>query len=134
MNAKITEDNGGGVTLWVMDEHDIDMCIFAHSGYEYVPGQLSQDITVLIADDSIVGWDGNEPELAEEWGGLEIDDPNNHLRLIADVADGKLTLYPEAMGAAGRKEFGVAECAYCCAVAVFGAGSGLFGSLVLSLF
>lgn len=100
--AKIIEDNGGGISLYVMDVDD--KCIYAHGGYEYTLGTLIRDLRALIEDDSIADWEGNEEEMVAEWEDLEIDP--RHRKIIASVADGKLTTYPDRMGAAGRAEFG----------------------------
>ena len=55
---KVTENNGGGLTLniWTADGR----YIYAHSGYEYNRGQLSQDIASLEDGDDPRDWDGND--------------------------------------------------------------------------
>lgn len=104
--AKITENNGGGLSLYIMDASDA--CIYAHSGYEYnhKPGQLVEDINTLIASDDVSDWEGNEPEIAAEWGSVDLDDPAG-VQLVAEVADGILSTYPRKMGAAAMREFAV---------------------------
>ncbi|MGR3220915.1 MAG: hypothetical protein ACUZ8H_14020 [Candidatus Anammoxibacter sp.] len=54
---EVTENGGGGLSLWIWDE---EILIYAHSGYEYDPGQLSKDIQDLKVDDCIDNWEGNE--------------------------------------------------------------------------
>jgi len=103
--AKIIEDNGGGLTLYIFDDNTT-RCIYAHSGYEHTPGQLSQDLQALIDDDDVSDWEGYESEVAEGWEDLEIDTILGNT-LIAEVADGKLSTYPAKMGRAGQVEFGV---------------------------
>lgn len=100
--AKVIEDNGGGLSLYIMDS-DTNRCIFAHSGYEYRPGCLIQDLETLKVDDSIGGWEGNDREMAAEWATLDIDGVGREL--VAELADGKIYTYPEAMGHAARLEF-----------------------------
>lgn len=58
LSWRVTENNGGGLGLWVWDNNNT--LIFAHNGYEYNDGQLTEDINYLQADDSVDGWDGNE--------------------------------------------------------------------------
>lgn len=103
--AKITEDNGGGLTLYVLNEHG---CVWAHSGYEYRLKQLRQDIDALIADDSVAEWDGNEPDLVTAWDDLDLDGIG--IALIAEISDhkdgtGYLTVYSSRMGSAGHAAF-----------------------------
>lgn len=99
--AKVIEDDGGGLRLYVMDQ--TDTCIYAHYGYEYRPGALTEDLKALIEDDSVADWEGCEENVAEAWEELEID--NIGYTKIAAVTDGELKLYPHKMGAAGQKEF-----------------------------
>lgn len=101
--AKIIEDNGGGITVYVMQSDGA--CIYAHSGYEYGdPRQLLLDIDSLLTDDSVADWEGNEEELVAEWPTLDLDTPH-HRQVIASVADGELTTYPTRMGRAGHDIF-----------------------------
>lgn len=100
--AKVIEDNGGGLSLYILDS-DTNRCIFAHSGYEHRPGCLTQDLETLQKDDSVGGWEGNDREMAAEWATLGIDGVGREL--VAEVADGKMYIYPEDMGYAARLEF-----------------------------
>jgi len=54
---QVTENNGGGLTLYVWED---DKLIYAHAGYEYNPGQLTQDIQALNDGSDINLWDGND--------------------------------------------------------------------------
>ena len=54
---EVTENGGGGLGLYVWDN---DVLIFAHNGYEYNPGQLTEDVNNLLTDNSVSAWDGNE--------------------------------------------------------------------------
>lgn len=101
--AKIIEDNAGGLTMYIMDEHD--KCVFAHSGYEYYPGLLAENIKDLLEDDSCAYWEGNEPSVAAGWDELEYG--GNGLELVAQTNDSGLHTYPHRMGGAARSEFGV---------------------------
>ena len=55
---QVTENNGGGLTLYVYD----DDLIYAHAGYEYVPESLREDIQALQdgSDPISNNWDGND--------------------------------------------------------------------------
>lgn len=98
--AKVIEDNGGGLHLYVMDS--TDTCIYAHYGYEYRPGALTEDIKALIETDSVTDWEGYEENVAEEWEKLDIECTSRNI--VADVTDSKLTLFPEKMGRAAQLE------------------------------
>ncbi len=100
--AKVIEDNGGGLSLYVLD-NDTNRCLFAHMGYEYHPGQLADDLEALQRDDSVDHWDGHNQELADEWPSLDIDGIGREL--VAELADGKLYTYPNRMGRAARLAF-----------------------------
>jgi hypothetical protein len=56
---EVTEDNGGGLTLYVWDDTGL---IYAHAGYEYdgTRTQLRNDIAALCAGDNTDDWDGND--------------------------------------------------------------------------
>jgi len=103
--AKVIEDNGGGLSIYVMDENE--KCIYAHSGYEYnsEPGRLVDDLKSLADSDSVSDWEGSEEELVAGWKDLDIDGIGREV--VADLSNGKLSLYPAVMGAAAMREFGV---------------------------
>lgn len=62
----VTEDNGGGIALFVFDRSDT--CVYAHTGYEYTPGALAQDIAALLSGDyPPEDWDGNEDDPQAVW-------------------------------------------------------------------
>ena len=44
MKYKVIEDNGGGLHLYVFSGR---RCIWAHTGYEYSPGNLTADLDSL---------------------------------------------------------------------------------------
>lgn len=56
----VTENNGGGLTLNIWDDGYGNE--YMHSGYEYNPGQLREDIMALYNDDNadVSMWDGND--------------------------------------------------------------------------
>lgn len=91
------EDNGGGLHLFVWDA--TDKLIYQHSGYEYNPGQLSQDIAALKTG-TTAGWEGNE---IDEYPALyqEILDTEFGYEVVADHNG----MYPDRMGAAAEIEF-----------------------------
>lgn len=63
MKYRVYENNGGGLVLFV---YGIDgEVIFAHSGYEYCPGQLRTDLMALDEGADPGTWEGNQPELTE---------------------------------------------------------------------
>ena len=101
---KVIENGGGGLIL-VTFAADGETMDYIHSGYEYVPGQLTQDLQELrkgsdpIADD----WDGNE---IEEWGtdfesAFPWEQEGPGWECIVDN-DGE---YYQKMGGAGQDEF-----------------------------
>lgn len=97
----VFEDNGGGLTL-IVSERGVP--IYAHSGYEYNPGQLSEDLDALDAGANPVkdGWDNPEGDpvaLEKEM----LDDPINY-KIVATTGR---KLFPDRMGAAASLEFGV---------------------------
>jgi hypothetical protein len=107
--AKATEDNGGGLTLYVIDE-STGQCVYAHTGYEYgAPGQLIADMQTLIQTDDTSDWDGNDEALCACWDNLELPGANNTLNIVADAVDGRLETYSGLMGAAARREFGLSQ-------------------------
>ena len=56
---RVTENNGGGLSLVVWDDGNGNA--FAHAGYEYNVGQLSKDLMALVRDDVDVSkWENNE--------------------------------------------------------------------------
>jgi hypothetical protein len=113
---EVYENNGGGITMYVWDR-DGQNIVYAHSGYEYVDGQLLEDIKSLEAGDAPeTDWDGNGIYYGNDFAswedaGLDISDvyeeDANHpygeecSNLIADN-DG---IYPGKMGSAGRRAF-----------------------------
>lgn len=100
--AKVIEDNGGGLSLYIMDT-DTNRCIYACYGYQHQPGLLTQDLKTLQEDDSIEGWKGNNREMVAEWATIDIDGVGREL--VAELSDGKMYTYPDAMGHVARLEF-----------------------------
>ena len=103
----VIEDNGGGLTLITYTENGkID---YLHTGYEYNPGQLTEDIrTLKNGADPAQEWDRNElfsvpemeePEEMRSW--FPLDQKGVGWEIISDN-DG---IYPEKMGLAGGIEF-----------------------------
>lgn len=103
----VIEDNGGGITLITFDKNEnID---YLHTGYEYCPGQLKEDLKELEKDAPIEFWDGNDlyaldvenPKDMESW--FPWDEKGVGWNIVADN-DG---IYPEVMGSAACSEFNV---------------------------
>lgn len=111
-NYKVIEDNGGGLALVVFAQ-DGETIEFIHTGYEYNPGQLTEDLENLKnGDDPARDWDGNdldsydgeeEPTDLETWFPWE--QKGSGWEVVADN-DG---VYPEDMGATAMDEFNVSE-------------------------
>lgn len=54
---RVTENNGGGLTLYVWEN---DTLIYGHAGYEYAPENLRADIDALKNGEDPREWDGND--------------------------------------------------------------------------
>lgn len=102
----VIEDNGGGLTLLVMEEEKV---AYVHSGYEHTPGELTRDIEDIRGGaDPARDWDGNElhhvsenPEELESW--FPHTQEGAGWNVIADNGG----TYPDKMGTAGKIEFGI---------------------------
>lgn len=97
----VIEDNGGGLTLVIFDDNESDKVAYLHTGYEYILGQLTYDLTELSNGSDPSTWDGCEENPQEIYDNITSFDYG--WEVIADN-DG---IYPEAMGTAGRIEFGI---------------------------
>lgn len=107
-NYKVIEDNAGGLTLIVFakDEETIE---YIHTGYEYYPGQLAEDLEKLKNGDNPANeWEGNElhiidemlnPEDFESWFPWEQE--GTGWKMVAD----NYGIYPENMGTSAKLEF-----------------------------
>lgn len=93
---EVVEDNGGGLTLFVFGEDG--RVIYAHTGYEYIKGQLREDLENLADGDDPTSWDGclEDMELAYN----ELQNPIDSC-VVADN-DG---IYPDKFGGAAKYEF-----------------------------
>ena len=92
-NYEVYENNAGGLALLVYENGNP---MYLHTGYEFMPGQLTEDIRALTS--------GAIP--VSEWDGNEIDDVP-----IEEITKGALdkdatTTYWDAMGSAAHLEFG----------------------------
>jgi len=128
LSYKVTENNGGGISLWVFDDGKGNQ--FAHTSYEYHPASLLEDIRALYsADNSVTDWDGNDliaikayrhsnitpdqsdDEIFDADGNIipiDIDDlydNDDTTSLIANGDDTSLTIYPHGLGFAGTECF-----------------------------
>ena len=98
MKYEVYETNSGGLVL-VVYRGDRSAC-YVHSGYEFVPGQLTRDIDLLRggANPILDGWDNNElGELGENFVSA--------LRLGSCLIADNDGCYPDCMGVAGCLEF-----------------------------
>lgn len=96
---EVYESNAGNLTLIAYNKRG--QADYIHTGYEFVPGQLKQDLQAL-ADgaDPVVDWDGNEIEdltaeqIAEaengEWGVLVADNDGIYLDHAGSAAYNEL--------------------------------------------
>ena len=108
----VIENNGGGLALVVFAD-DGETIEYIHTGYEYNPGQLSEDLENLKnGDDPAEDWEGNEldstegmenPEDLENWFPWEQKGTGWEV-----VADNNGT-YPEYMETASKIEFGIED-------------------------
>ena len=102
LSYQVLEDNGGGLHLAVFDD---DSCIWFASGYEHHPDSLQEDIAALQDNHPVADkWESNLPngytaqQLYDELTSYEYG-----WQIIADDAG----VYPERMGAAGQRAFGL---------------------------
>ena len=104
----VIEDNSGEISLIVYGEYG--KIEYIHTGYEYHPGYLSDDLEALKnGDDPAHDWDGNDlhttemenPEDLESWFPWE--QKGIGWNVIADNNG----IYPGKMGTAAHIEFGI---------------------------
>lgn len=96
---EVIEDNGGGLTLVIFGVSGI--AEYLHTGYEYIPGQLKEDLRGLWDGDDPASWDGNADDPQTEYESLTAFEYG--WEIIADNNG----LYPLKMGRAASLEFGV---------------------------
>lgn len=99
----IIEDNGGGLTLVVFDDNKPNKVSYLHTGYEYILGQLTNDLIELANGSDPSTWEGCEENPEEIYNDFLFYEYG--WEIIADN-DG---LYPQKMGAAGRLEFEIVK-------------------------
>lgn len=109
-NYKVIEDNGGGLTLVVFAQDD-ETIEYIHTGYEYNPGQLTEDLEALKnGDDPVADWDGNELDSVEDMENpedLESWFPWDQKGIGWEVVADNKGIYPEDMGSIAKTEFGI---------------------------
>jgi hypothetical protein len=103
-NYEVIEDNGGGLSLYVFWAGKV---IYSHSGYEYVPGQLTYDLDTLDAGTNVKGWDGREANPQESYDNITSYDFG--WEVVASGGGGTRRLHKSHMGGAAMREFGVEE-------------------------
>lgn len=105
MKYKVIEDNGGGLHLYVFSGR---RCIWAHTGYEYSPGNLTADLDSLEnGADPRRDWDGgmDDPQAAyDNTTGYE-----HGWEVVAEGGNDRRKLHKARMGAAAQLEFGVSD-------------------------
>lgn len=97
---EVIEDNGGGLHLVVFAESgEVE---YLHTGYEYVNGQLKNDIKLLESGDNPAkDWEENEENPQEVYDNITSFEYG--WKIVADN-DG---IYPDKMGSAACLEFGI---------------------------
>ena len=95
---------GGGLTLVVFESEEYRKLSYLHTGYEYNPGQLTEDISALKAGSNPAEWDGNELENSDSTD-FEFYFPWSQKGIGWEVIADNDGIYPDKMGAAGRYEF-----------------------------
>lgn len=96
---EVIEDNGGGLTLVVFGNNE--EVEYIHTGYEYCSGSLIEDLNNLKdGANPVEEWDGNMENPQEVYESFL---NNEGWEVVADN-DG---IYPEKMGLAACKEFGI---------------------------
>jgi hypothetical protein len=97
----VLEDGGGGLYLFVFAGPSRKRVIFAHSGYEYVQGQLTNDIANLKAGDDTSDWENCEEDPQGLWKAY-LESSDQEWKWIADE-DGIVPA--DNMGGSGQEEF-----------------------------
>jgi hypothetical protein len=100
----VIEDNGGGLHLFVFRGKKI---VFAHSGYEYIPGNLTQDLSVLDDGGDTSDWEGCSDDPQGDWDNLTGSEFG--WSIVASGNNGKRKLHKAKMGRAAQIEFGVSD-------------------------
>jgi hypothetical protein len=95
---EVIEDNGGGLALAIFED---GVCVYYHSGFEYGdPGEIAECIASI---DDWQYWDGNSDNPQDAYD--SVTSYEYGWRIIADNGG----VYPDRMGYAGRREFGVTD-------------------------
>jgi hypothetical protein len=107
LRYEVIEDNAGGLHLFVFRGGEI---VYAACGWERSPGVLRESLEELRRTGTAEGWEG-----MDYWDGMDttpeesyatlhgwVDEGMGGAHIIADQ-DG---IYPDRMGAAGKREFG----------------------------
>lgn len=94
------EDNGGGLHIAVIDG---DTCTHFFSGFEHggSAAPTMQEELQSAAEDGVSGWDGDAEDPQASYDDYQASQYG--YKLIAEWANGELSIYPEAMGNAGHR-------------------------------
>lgn len=110
---EVYEDNGEGLAMFIFDEEG--KLIFGHSGYEFRPQQLLEDIEALKDGSDVSEWDGNGIYTGTqflEWGDGDLQTleqfyedyiGSEWVELVADSDN----IYPEKMNGSALEIFGI---------------------------
>lgn len=94
------EDNGGGLHLAVVED---GACTHFFSGFDHntAKGPTMQEEIAAAADEGVDRWDGDSEDPQESYDYYQASEYG--YRLIGEWEAGETTVYPEAMGNAGRR-------------------------------
>lgn len=105
MKYQVIEDNGGGLHLYVFSG---SKCVWAHTGYEYSPGNLVADLDALESgDDPRRDWEGgaDDPQAIYD----NITSYSHGWEIVAEGGKNIRKLHKAKMGRAAQLEFGVSD-------------------------
>ena len=102
LSYQVLEDNGGGLHLAIFDG---DKCIWYASGYEHRPDSLLEDIEAL--QDSHPLQDGWESDLPDGYTPQQLYDELTSYEYGWEIIADESATYPDRMGAAGQRAFGL---------------------------
>lgn len=105
LSYQVLEDNGGGLHLAVFNGSE---CIWFSSGYQFIPGNLLVDIKALQEGANPLQ-DGWETYLPEDYTPQMLYDEFVAYKQGWQVIADETGIYPERMGVAGRKVFGIED-------------------------
>jgi len=107
----VIEDNAGGLHLFVFEDINGDGCekiIYEHSGYEYVEGQLTDDLKELASGAHPSNWEGCEDNPQKDYDDM-ISIRYGYKIVAACDYHGSPKIYVADMGLSAQREFNINE-------------------------